>query len=58
MRVLDPVTGGAAVRSRGTLPDLMAEAAANDPEATALIFDGRVVRYRELDERSNRLARC
>ncbi|PQP10869.1 non-ribosomal peptide synthetase, partial [Rhodococcus opacus] len=54
--VLTPVTGGAAVEAR-TLPDLMAEAAANDPEATALIFEGRVVRYGDLDRRSNQLAR-
>ncbi|MFW2244019.1 amino acid adenylation domain-containing protein, partial [Rhodococcus opacus] len=54
--VLSPVTGGAAVAAR-TLPDLMAEAAANDPEAPALVFDGRVVRYGDLDRRSNQLAR-
>ncbi|WP_037197605.1 non-ribosomal peptide synthetase, partial [Rhodococcus sp. DK17] len=54
--VLAPVTGGAAVEAR-TLPDLMAEAAANDPEATALVFDGRDVRYGDLDRRSNQLAR-
>ncbi|EID79114.1 non-ribosomal peptide synthetase, partial [Rhodococcus opacus RKJ300 = JCM 13270] len=54
--VLSPVTGGAAVAAR-TLPDLMAEAATNDPEAPALVYDGRVVRYGDLDRRSNQLAR-
>ncbi|WP_433523476.1 amino acid adenylation domain-containing protein [Nocardia pseudovaccinii] len=40
-----------------TLPDLLAAAAALDPEATAIVCDGQRLSYRELDERSNRLAR-
>ncbi|MFE9321437.1 amino acid adenylation domain-containing protein [Nocardia sp. NPDC052278] len=39
-----------------TLPDLLA-AAAFDPDATAIVCDGQRLSYRELDERSNRLAR-
>ncbi|MGY2061551.1 AMP-binding protein, partial [Nocardia gipuzkoensis] len=40
-----------------TLPELLAEAAAIDPAAPAVVFEGRTVSYGELDERSNRLAR-
>ncbi|WP_330256991.1 amino acid adenylation domain-containing protein [Nocardia sp. NBC_00565] len=40
-----------------TLADLLITAAARDPDATAIVFDGRQLSYRELDERSNRLAR-
>ncbi|MEN0136224.1 MAG: amino acid adenylation domain-containing protein, partial [Rhodococcus sp. (in: high G+C Gram-positive bacteria)] len=54
--LLAPVPGGAAVAPR-TLPDLMAEAVAHDPEATALVFEGSAIRYGDLDTRSNRLAR-
>ncbi|MFE5707241.1 AMP-binding protein, partial [Rhodococcus koreensis] len=39
------------------LPDLLSTAAAIDPEATALVFGDTEMSYRELDERSNRLAR-
>ncbi|WP_329415164.1 amino acid adenylation domain-containing protein [Nocardia vinacea] len=39
-----------------TLPDLLAAAAALDPDATAIVCDGQRLSYRELDERSNRLA--
>ncbi|WP_420881133.1 amino acid adenylation domain-containing protein, partial [Rhodococcus sp. (in: high G+C Gram-positive bacteria)] len=38
-------------------PELLASAAAVDPDAVALSYLGRTVTYRELDERSNRLAR-
>ncbi|WP_245547489.1 condensation domain-containing protein, partial [Nocardia brevicatena] len=40
-----------------TLADLLAAAAARDPDATAIVFDGHHIGYRELDEHSNRLAR-
>ncbi|MGK8501584.1 non-ribosomal peptide synthase/polyketide synthase [Nocardia asiatica] len=49
-------TGAPATPAR-TLPDLIAEAAAIDPEAPAVVFQGRSVSYGELDARSNRLAR-
>ncbi|RZL76343.1 MAG: amino acid adenylation domain-containing protein, partial [Rhodococcus sp. (in: high G+C Gram-positive bacteria)] len=52
---LAPVPGGAAVAAR-TLPDLLAEAAARNPDAVALVSEGREVRYGELDSRSNQLA--
>ncbi|SDE68441.1 non-ribosomal peptide synthase domain TIGR01720/amino acid adenylation domain-containing protein, partial [Rhodococcus tukisamuensis] len=53
---LTPVVGPAPVAAR-TLPDLLATAAAHDPDAVALVFEGREVRYRDLDGRSNQLAR-
>ncbi|HLS79683.1 MAG TPA: amino acid adenylation domain-containing protein, partial [Nocardia sp.] len=37
--------------------ELMAEAAAHDPAAPAVVFEGTTLSYGELDERSNRLAR-
>ncbi|MEU0507579.1 amino acid adenylation domain-containing protein, partial [Nocardia sp. NPDC005998] len=40
-----------------TLPDLLTAAVAFDPDATAIVFDGQRLSYRELDERSNRVAR-
>ncbi|MGH8880688.1 MAG: AMP-binding protein, partial [Stackebrandtia sp.] len=49
-------TGGPAVAAR-TLPQLLAEAVARDPKAPAVIAGGSTLSYRELDERSNRLAR-
>ncbi|MFH5244969.1 non-ribosomal peptide synthase/polyketide synthase, partial [Antrihabitans spumae] len=48
--------GGATVEPR-TLADLLAAAAALDPARTAVVFEGEETTYRELDERSNRLAR-
>ncbi|MFI7663689.1 amino acid adenylation domain-containing protein [Nocardia sp. NPDC049526] len=48
---------GAPSASPTTLPDLLAAAAALDPDATAIVCDGHRLSYRELDERSNRLAR-
>ncbi|MGQ4600556.1 amino acid adenylation domain-containing protein [Nocardia sp. R6R-6] len=48
---------GATAAAPRTLPDLLAAAAAQDPDAAAIVFDGQQVSYRELDERSNRLAR-
>ncbi|MFQ6399203.1 amino acid adenylation domain-containing protein, partial [Nocardia sp. KC 131] len=65
--------GGTAAESARTLPELLAEAVAGDPQATAVVFDGRspaqpspdhpsstrfaTLTYAELDARSNRLAR-
>ncbi|MFD4470490.1 amino acid adenylation domain-containing protein, partial [Rhodococcus sp. NPDC058505] len=40
-----------------TLPELLAHGASRDPEAVALAFEGQTLTYRELDERSSRLAR-
>jgi amino acid adenylation domain-containing protein len=50
-------TGADYCRS-ATLPDLVTAAAARAPEAPALSFEGQEVCYRELDRRSNRIARC
>ena len=41
-----------------SLPALFRRQAARSPEATALVWKGKPVSYRELDERSNRLARA
>uniref|UniRef100_UPI0005667065 non-ribosomal peptide synthetase n=1 Tax=Nocardia sp. CNY236 TaxID=1169152 RepID=UPI0005667065 len=49
-------TGAAATLGR-TLPELIAEAAAIDPHAPAVVFQGRSLSYGELDAWSNRLAR-
>ncbi|WP_280396840.1 non-ribosomal peptide synthetase, partial [Nocardia carnea] len=49
-------TGGPAVPAR-TLPELLADAAAVDPSAPAVVFEGRRYSYGEFDEGSNRLAR-
>jgi hypothetical protein len=46
---LIPVTGAVAGAAR-TLPELLAAAVAHDPDAVALVFESRHVRYRELDE--------
>ncbi|WP_260850329.1 non-ribosomal peptide synthetase [Flavobacterium anhuiense] len=40
-----------------TLVDLFEEQAVKTPEAAALVFEGLVMTYKELDERSNQLAR-
>ncbi|MFI6865729.1 amino acid adenylation domain-containing protein [Nocardia sp. NPDC050406] len=47
-------TGDATPR---TLPDVLAAAVTRRPDADAVVFDGSRLTYRELDERSNRLAR-
>ncbi|MFD4181841.1 amino acid adenylation domain-containing protein, partial [Rhodococcus sp. NPDC058514] len=51
-----PVDGGPAESTR-TLPDLFAAGAALDPAAVALSLAGHEVSYRELDDRSNQIAR-
>ncbi|MFE7802167.1 amino acid adenylation domain-containing protein, partial [Nocardia sp. NPDC057440] len=48
---------GAPMTAPITLADLLTTAAARDPDAAAIVFDGQQLSYRELDERSNRLAR-
>ena len=41
-----------------TVIDLFEEHARNRPDAIALVYDEEVLTYKELDERSNRLANC
>ncbi|MEV6136987.1 AMP-binding protein [Nocardia sp. NPDC051990] len=54
----DPVThAGAPALPPVQLFDLLTAAVAQNPDATAIVFGGRHLTYRELDERSNRLAR-
>ncbi|NKR72651.1 amino acid adenylation domain-containing protein [Rhodococcus hoagii] len=53
---LAPVHGRAGRRPR-TLPDILGDAARIDPDAAALSCAGRILTYRELDERSSRMAR-
>ncbi|MFE7718054.1 amino acid adenylation domain-containing protein [Nocardia rhizosphaerihabitans] len=48
---------GAPMTVPTTLADLLTAAAARDPDATAIVFDGQQLSYQELDERSNRWAR-
>src|SRR6478736_4232974 len=55
--MLAPVRGGPRSAAR-TLPEILAAAAARDPEAVALVADGRELTYSDLDARSNRLARA
>ncbi|MCA2265613.1 non-ribosomal peptide synthase/polyketide synthase, partial [Mycobacterium marseillense] len=42
--------------TRASIPELFAAQAARAPHAPAVTFEGRSMTYRELDERSNRLA--
>ncbi|MEV0293120.1 amino acid adenylation domain-containing protein [Nocardia sp. NPDC050710] len=48
---------GPVVTATGTLPDLLAAAAAHDPAAAAVQDRDRILSYRELDSRSSQLAR-
>ncbi|WP_084528916.1 non-ribosomal peptide synthetase [Nocardia crassostreae] len=41
-----------------TLPSLLAHAVASNPDGLAVVDGDRTLSYRELDEQSNRLARC
>ncbi|MFC0449395.1 amino acid adenylation domain-containing protein, partial [Rhodococcus jostii] len=54
---LAPVRGRPGGSTR-TLPQILGEAAALDPHAIALSYEGDNVSYGDLDERSNRLARA
>ena len=45
-------------QSEATLPELLARQAARSPQAPAVVYAGRQLTYRELDQRSNRLARA
>ncbi|MFD4181089.1 amino acid adenylation domain-containing protein, partial [Rhodococcus sp. NPDC058514] len=54
---LAPALGRPGERSR-TWPELLADAVAARPDSVALTYQGSSMTYRELDERSNRLARA
>ncbi|WP_260639566.1 non-ribosomal peptide synthetase [Streptomyces angustmyceticus] len=55
--LLDAGTGPVRDRGATTIVRMLAEQAARTPAATALVHGDESVSYRELDERSNRLAR-
>ncbi|MEV4127035.1 AMP-binding protein [Nocardia sp. NPDC049707] len=52
-----PTYAGAPALPAVLLFDLLTAAVAQNPDATAIVFGSRHLTYRELDERSNRLAR-
>ncbi|MET8544870.1 amino acid adenylation domain-containing protein, partial [Kitasatospora sp. NPDC004799] len=56
-RILGDWAGRADTAPRTVVPALFAAQAARAPEAVAVVFEDRGTTYRELDERSNRLAR-
>ncbi|HEX3782003.1 MAG TPA: non-ribosomal peptide synthase/polyketide synthase [Pseudonocardiaceae bacterium] len=56
-RLLARWTDTTAAPSDATLPQLFQAQAAATPEATALVFEGTELTYRELDARANRVAR-
>ncbi|GGM17167.1 non-ribosomal peptide synthetase [Streptomyces fumigatiscleroticus] len=56
-RLLDRLAGPGARLPRRTLPDAFAAQAARTPDAPAVIAGTEYLTYRQLDERSNRLAR-
>ncbi len=56
LAALHPRHGGQR-RLTPRVPELLESAAAVDPDAVALSYLGRTLTYRQLDERSNRLAR-
>ena len=53
----DAVVRGASGGETRTLADILVAGAARNPDATAILTDGRELTYRELDARSNQLAR-
>ncbi|MET8798296.1 non-ribosomal peptide synthase/polyketide synthase [Nocardia sp. NPDC004568] len=55
-RLLTHIHGGPSVPAR-TLPELLADAVAQDRSAPAVVFRDQRLSYGEMDERSNRLAR-
>ncbi|WP_139277853.1 amino acid adenylation domain-containing protein, partial [Rhodococcus marinonascens] len=56
MRSIVPARGKPDVPAK-LWPELLTDAVAFDPDSVALSYEGRQISYRELDERSNRLAR-
>ncbi|WP_280363071.1 non-ribosomal peptide synthase/polyketide synthase [Nocardia wallacei] len=56
-RTLVPARGAAATEP-SVLAEIFAAAAARDPERTAIRYGAQTMTYRDLDERSNRLARA
>ncbi|MFE4395327.1 non-ribosomal peptide synthetase [Streptomyces sp. CB02056] len=56
-RILGDWAGQASAAPRTVVPALFAAQVARAPEAVAVVFEDRETTYRELDERSNRLAR-
>ncbi|WKX69277.1 non-ribosomal peptide synthetase [Streptomyces sp. XD-27] len=55
--VLGAVNDTAVETPELTIPELLARRVAADPDAVAVVFDGRHLTYAELDARSDRLAR-
>ncbi len=55
-RVLAEWNQTAAPLPESTLPELLAVQAAREPDATAVVFEGEPISYRELHARANRLA--
>ncbi|WP_411550505.1 condensation domain-containing protein, partial [Nocardia jinanensis] len=57
-RIVGELAGRDGVIADTTLVDLLARRAAANPDAVAVTFGSTALTYRELDERSNRLARA
>ncbi|SDH30826.1 non-ribosomal peptide synthase domain TIGR01720/amino acid adenylation domain-containing protein [Rhodococcus triatomae] len=53
---LTPVSGPAATGPAQTLPQILAEAAAGDPAAPAVRYEGHSLSYGELEQRARRIA--
>ncbi|MFB7479976.1 amino acid adenylation domain-containing protein [Streptomyces anulatus] len=56
-RILESWRGGSTPSTAETLPDLFQARAAAEPDAEALVHEGRRLTYAELNTRANRLAR-